>query len=1162
MKKKSLGLGFVLLIMCLFASIAYADTVPYEYTGLINTPDGIAASIVETTSGTLLLVGQDYQFASQVIAMNSTDGGKTWTNRRNLNIPLINNASWHMANLLKLPSGRILLILSRRVVSNGGIPAICYSDDNGSTWSTPVLLTNDPEEANYVTSDRTIRTSTGRIIVPYEVCHSGEGNNSTSGCFYSDDSGSTWSRCDNEVSITDPSGRGIQEPSVVELDNGDIMMVARTGTGYLYKSISTDGGEIWGTAVSTGLTSPCSSCNMKKTSSGTILLCWNNVSPESSGSLGPRTPLTCAISTDNGSTWGNIINIDESQDMTYPSINFLNDKVLFTYYWKGVNTYPVKMRAVSNNIVLNTGSYFYIKSPSNKITQVGTSPTLTWSALSGATTYRLTVADNSSFSNPVFDSDVGNVTSRSISGLSNSTRYYWKVVATKNGNAVAAVNNNFYFDTVANPSTVPGSFSLSSPSNNATGQDIYPILSWSASTGVSSYNVIVSTNSSFTNATTYNTIDNTYQLTEISVNTTYYWKVVAKNAIGNTNASNNYFSFTTFSGNPPGSFTLTSPYNGSVSAGDCTTFSWTTPTGGGGYVITVADNPDYTNPIVNSYNYDLTSKQVYGLEYNKTYYWKVVATNMYGSANATNNGCTFIKKSVLYLDQNWDGLSGWTTTGSGTIEVNPAGQLHMGDVTGTTSTITKDNLFIPLQYTYEFRGKVDDFAPLGPSSNYSSMSTEIYDGTYRLSLAIESDGIYVMQGTSWVKVKSMTMDNDWHVWRVTMLNGNASIYMDGILQATSSTRALSSSTQKIVHFIQGSSANSAESHIDYTRLIYDTVVNEEWTGFTGWTKEGSGTIEISPSGQLHMRDSTGTTSTLTKVGLSIPSQYTYEFRGKIDSFAPLGLYSTMSTEIYDGTYRLSVAIESDGIYIMTDSGWVRVKQMTMDTGWHTWKVVVDNGNAVIYMDDVQQATSSIKTLSSSTDKIVHFIQGSSGAIAESHIDYTKLNTGNVLDEDWGGFTNAGWVTSGIGTMEINNPAGQLHMRDATGTTSTVIKDNLDIPLQYTYVFRGKVDDFAPLGPSSNYSSMSTEIYDGTYRLSLAIESDGIYVMQGATWVRVKQMTMDTNWHIWMVAVDNGSATIYGWSAAGHVNHEGFIQLYRQNCSFYTGFRIKYCRVTY
>ncbi len=70
-----------------------------------------------------------------------------------------------------------------------------------------------------------------------------------------------------------------------------------------------------------------------------------------------------------------------------------------------------------------------LTSPSNGSTGVLTNPTLMWSNLTGANSYRLQVSSSSSFSTNVYDKSSIASNSIQVSGLATSTKYYWRVNA-------------------------------------------------------------------------------------------------------------------------------------------------------------------------------------------------------------------------------------------------------------------------------------------------------------------------------------------------------------------------------------------------------------------------------------------------------------------------------------------------------------------------------------------------------------------------------------------------------------------------------------------------------------------------------------------------------------------------------------------------------------
>jgi hypothetical protein len=183
-------------------------------------------------------------------------------------------------------------------------------------------------------------------------------------------------------------------------------------------------------------------------------------------------------------------------------------------------------------------------SPTDGATGVSITPTFSWNASSGATSYRLQVSTTDTFSTTVFDQSGIAGTSKAVSGLVNNKKYYWHVNAT-NAGGTSGWSATWSFTTMA---TVPAAPTLLSPANNATGVSITPTLSWNASSGATSYRLQVSTKNDFTttvfdqsgiNGTSY-----TVPSGKLSANITYYWRVNATNA-GGTSAWSSVRSFTT-----------------------------------------------------------------------------------------------------------------------------------------------------------------------------------------------------------------------------------------------------------------------------------------------------------------------------------------------------------------------------------------------------------------------------------------------------------------------------------------------------------------------------------------------------------------------------------------------------------------------------------------
>jgi hypothetical protein len=104
--------------------------------------------------------------------------------------------------------------------------------------------------------------------------------------------------------------------------------------------------------------------------------------------------------------------------------------------------------------------------PSNSSTDQPLSLTLTWNAVSGASTYRVHLSTSSVFSGTIIDDSTLTSASIAVGPFSTSTTYYWRVNA-KNVGGTSVWSEVWSFSTVP---PVPDTPSLISPINGATGQ--------------------------------------------------------------------------------------------------------------------------------------------------------------------------------------------------------------------------------------------------------------------------------------------------------------------------------------------------------------------------------------------------------------------------------------------------------------------------------------------------------------------------------------------------------------------------------------------------------------------------------------------------------------------------------------------------------------------
>jgi subtilisin family serine protease len=174
-----------------------------------------------------------------------------------------------------------------------------------------------------------------------------------------------------------------------------------------------------------------------------------------------------------------------------------------------------------------------LSSPANAATNVSVAPTLSWAAATAATSYNLEYSTSSTFANNITSITGITATSRAISGLANSTVYYWRVSAT-NATGTSAYSAIRSFTTAA-PLAVPTAPTLRSPAANATNVSRTPALSWNAATRATTYEVQVSTSNTFATITfgrTGLTARNVTVTPQLGSRVVYYWRVRAANTSG------------------------------------------------------------------------------------------------------------------------------------------------------------------------------------------------------------------------------------------------------------------------------------------------------------------------------------------------------------------------------------------------------------------------------------------------------------------------------------------------------------------------------------------------------------------------------------------------------------------------------------------------------
>lgn len=183
----------------------------------------------------------------------------------------------------------------------------------------------------------------------------------------------------------------------------------------------------------------------------------------------------------------------------------------------------------------------------------------------------------------------------------------------------------------------PGAFTLDLPANGATQVVRLPTFEWSSAQFATNYELTVDDNSDFSSPVlVHNTtlLNHIMTGTPLNAATTYFWRVIASNALGMTNSTPVSRSFTTISV-PPDTFPLSTPADMATNVSLTPTFQWGTANLAESYTIQVDDNSDFSSPMVNSnttlQTYSLLSPLLPGT----MYHWRVYANNPLGSTIGT-----------------------------------------------------------------------------------------------------------------------------------------------------------------------------------------------------------------------------------------------------------------------------------------------------------------------------------------------------------------------------------------------------------------------------------------------------------------------------------------------------------------------------------------------
>lgn len=291
------------------------------------------ASIAELKNGDLYLAyyggAGEYAVETSVFGSRLAKGSKAWTPPE----AIARNPFHSMGNpvVWEAPDGVAWLFFVVRPGATWSTSRIMakISRDGARTWSEPFVVT---WEAGTMVRSRPIALADGQYLLP--IYHETGADTELTG----PDTTSLFLRFNPATQEWTESNRvrsrlGNLQPAVVQLSPGHLLALCRRGGDYepgndgnVVRTESQDGGKTWSAGTETDFPNPNAAVELIRLRNGHLLFVFNN-------SANDRTPLTAAISTDDGKTFPHKRNIAEGPgDFAYPSALEAQDGTIHITY--------------------------------------------------------------------------------------------------------------------------------------------------------------------------------------------------------------------------------------------------------------------------------------------------------------------------------------------------------------------------------------------------------------------------------------------------------------------------------------------------------------------------------------------------------------------------------------------------------------------------------------------------------------------------------------------------------------------------------------------------------------------------------------------------------------------------------------------------------------
>ncbi len=332
-----------LLAVC-FAPMAPADAEERSFERSViashkQVPRNAYPCMARLDDGRLLVVWCcEDAHGAKIVGAISADHGRSWSQPQ----LLIQSPSRRDYDPSIVVSGNKVFVTCTSLPAEGGIrtstTSCTRSDDGAKTWS-PIYTIPMNHRYTCGKTHHGLRLRSGTLLMGYSwdvLCEQGKTLQSEgemhlrAGVMISRDDGQTWQNGgDTDAAYNKVSGgavHGTDEPAIVELFDGTLYMLMRTGSSHLYQARSSDEGRTWtgiGPSPLCGSNAPAALARFEVGDRRGILCVWDNAIS--------RFPLCAAASFDGGKTWSkpkDIAGPTEGRQASYPTCEQAADGTL------------------------------------------------------------------------------------------------------------------------------------------------------------------------------------------------------------------------------------------------------------------------------------------------------------------------------------------------------------------------------------------------------------------------------------------------------------------------------------------------------------------------------------------------------------------------------------------------------------------------------------------------------------------------------------------------------------------------------------------------------------------------------------------------------------------------------------------------------------------